>query len=88
MKFQYTLTHNESEERVDEGAADFHFPFSKEDIIEAVDFESMMEVIKDKFKHLTNNEWDWYCNAQGTNGEFRFQNYEDGLAVVFEVTSL
>jgi hypothetical protein len=41
--------------------------------------------MKDKWDSLSNGEWDWEINERGTVGEIRFNNGEDGMAVVFDV---
>ncbi|WP_103108550.1 hypothetical protein [Brevibacillus reuszeri] len=86
MLFSYVLVHNESENQ--EGSANFHFPYEAEGAIEADEFESVVEWMKGQWSHLSNTEWDWYCNPLGTRGRIWFHNQYDGMAVVFEVVSI
>lgn len=83
MKFEYMLTHNESEET--EWSESFKFPGAETGIVDADDFEGVVDWMKDGWGYLSNGEWDWQCNMRGTNGEIRFYNRDDGMAVVFEV---
>lgn len=89
MKFQYSLSYNESEERYEEGTANFKFPLRTVGILDVQSFEEAVDELKRQFNHLINaNDCDWECDEAGLNGTFRFQNCEDGLAVEFEVEAV
>lgn len=83
MLFAYKLTYNESQE-VD-GSENFSFPYKYEGVIKVESFEDAFEFMKDSWKHLSNGEWYWECNDEGTKGEVRFHNGEDGMSVAFDV---
>jgi hypothetical protein len=82
-KYRYEMIYNESLET--EGSEEFVFPHNEAGVIEATTFEGVLYAMKDKWDSLSNGEWDWEINERGTVGEIRFNNGEDGMAVVFDV---